>query len=74
MSNGKRHTGLFGVAGILVAALIISGFVIAGNIFQAQGKGVLTIRVIDKPVELDHLNVTIDWVCLLYTSPSPRDS
>jgi hypothetical protein len=62
MSNGKRHTGLFGVAGILVAALIISGFVIAGNIFQAQGKGVLTIRVIDKPVELDHLNVTIDWV------------
>ena len=62
MSHGKRHTGLFGVAGILVAALIISGFVFAGNIFQAQGKGVLTIQVIDKPVELDHLNVTIDWV------------
>jgi hypothetical protein len=61
MSNGKRHTGLFGAAGILVAVLIIGGFVIGGNIFQAQGKGVLTIQVMDKPVELEHLNVTIDW-------------
>jgi hypothetical protein len=61
MSNAKRYTGLFGVAGVLVAALIISGFVIGSNIFQAQGKGVLTIQVMDKPVELDHLNVTIDW-------------
>lgn len=61
MSNGKRHTGLFGAAGILVAVLIIGGFVIGGNIFQAQGKGVLTIQVMDKPVELKHLNVTIDW-------------
>ena len=62
MSNGKRHTGLFGVAGILVAALIIAGFAIGANIFQAQGKGILTIQVMDKPVELEHLNVTIDWV------------
>ena len=61
MSNGKRHTGLFGAAGVLVATLIIAGFVIGGNIFQAQGKGVLTIQVMDKPVELEHLNVTIDW-------------
>ncbi len=62
MSNGKRHTGLFGVAGILVAALIIAGFVVGGSIFQAQGKGILTIQVMDKPVELTHLNMTIDWV------------
>ena len=61
MSNGKRHIGLFGVAGVLVATLIIAGFVVAGNIFQAQGKGILTIQVMDKPVELEHLNVTIDW-------------
>ena len=61
MSNGKRYTGLFGAAGVLVATLIIAGFVIGGNIFQAQGKGVLTIKVMDKPVELEHLNVTIDW-------------
>ena len=62
MSNGKRLTGLFGIAGVLVAALIISGFVIGGNIFQAQAKGTLTVQVMDKPVELTHLNVTIDWV------------
>ena len=61
MSNGKRHIGLFGAAGVMVAALIIAGFVFGGSMFQAQGKGVLTIQVMDKPVELEHLNVTIDW-------------
>jgi len=62
MSNGIRHIGLFGAAGILVAALIIAGFVIGGTIFQVSGKGVLTIQIMDKPVELKHLNMTIDWV------------
>ena len=62
MSNEKRHIGLFGVAGFLVAALVIAGLVFAGNIFQAQGKGILTIQVMDKPVELKNLNITIDWV------------
>ncbi len=62
MSNGKRHIGLFGAAGVLAAALIIASFVVAGNVFQAQGKGVLIIQVMDKPVELTHLNITIDWV------------
>jgi hypothetical protein len=61
MSNGKRQLGIFGTAGILAALLIIAGFVFAGNILQASGKGVLTIRVMDKPVELQHLNVTVDW-------------
>ena len=62
MPNGIRQTGLFGVAGVLVAALIIAGFVIGGNFFQVSGKGVMTIQIMDKPVELDHLNMTIDWV------------
>jgi Domain of unknown function (DUF4382) len=62
MSNEKRKFGLFGVTGVLVAALIITSFVIAGNIFQASGKGVLTIQIMDKPVELKNLNITIDWV------------
>ena len=61
MSNGIRRVGLFGVAGVLVAALIIAGFVIGGNIFQVSGKGVLTIQIMDEPVALDHLNMTIDW-------------
>ena len=62
MSNGIRQIGIFGVAGVLVAALIIAGFVIGENVFQVSGKGVLTIQIMDKPVELDHLNMTIDWV------------
>jgi hypothetical protein len=62
MSNGIRQVGLFGVAGVLVAALIIAGFVIGNNISEVSGKGVLTIQVMDEPVELDHLNMTIDWV------------
>jgi len=61
MSNGKRKISLFGATGILVAALIIAGFMLASNIFWASGKGVLTIQVMDKPVELKNLNITIDW-------------
>ena len=81
MSSEKRKRGLFGVTGILVAALIIAGFIFAGNVFQAEGKGVLTIKLIDAPVELSNLNVTIDsariqgedgWVNLnLTTDPDP---
>jgi Domain of unknown function (DUF4382) len=62
LSNEKRNIGLFGAAGILAAVLIIASFNFAGHIFPVSGKGVLTIRVMDKPVELDHLNMTIDWV------------
>ncbi len=62
MSNGNRRLGWFGATGVLLATLIIAGFVIGGNIFQGSNKGVLTIQVMDKPVELEHLNMTIDWV------------
>jgi hypothetical protein len=68
MGNGIRQLGLFGVAGVLVAALIIAGFVIGENVLtgdngpEASGKSTLTIKIMDKPVELDHLNMTIDWV------------
>jgi hypothetical protein len=68
MGNGIRQLGLFGVAGVLVAALIIAGFVIGENVLigdnglEVSGKNTLTILITDKPVELDHLNMTIDWV------------
>jgi len=62
MGNGIRQLGLFGVAGVLVAVLIIAGFVIGDNVFEVSGKSTLTIQIMDKPVELDHLNMTIDWV------------
>ena len=62
MANEKRHIGLFGVAGVIVATLLIVGFVFAGNILQVYGRGVLTIQVMDEPVKLEHLYLTIDWV------------
>jgi len=62
MSNRNRQVGLFGAVGVLVAALIIAGFVIGGSVFKVSGKGILTIQVMDKPVQLEHLNMTIDWV------------
>jgi hypothetical protein len=62
MSNGKRKIGLFGVVGVVIAALIIASFAIAANIFPVKGKGVLTIQIMDKPVELQNLNITVDWV------------
>ncbi len=62
MSTGKRNIGLFGVSGVLVAVLIIATFVAMGGIFKAQGKGTLTIKIMDKPITLATLNMTIDWV------------
>ena len=38
MSNGVKQIGLFGMAGILVAALIIAGFVIGSNVFKFLAK------------------------------------
>jgi hypothetical protein len=62
MSNGKRKTGMFGAAGVLVAALIISGLVLGNNVIQAEAKATLTIQIMDKPTDLKNLNVTIDWL------------
>jgi len=61
MSNGIKRVGLFGVTGILVAIVIIAGFVI-GSTYLSSAKATLTIQIMDAPVALDHLNVTIDWV------------
>ena len=61
MSNGNKLTGSYGIAGILIAVVIIAGFV-AGNNLLRPVKGILTIEIMDKPVELKHLNMTIDWV------------
>jgi hypothetical protein len=61
MSNVLKQFSIFGVAGVLIAIVIIAGFV-AVNDFIRPVKGRLTIEIMDKPVELKHLNMTIDWV------------
>lgn len=71
MAEDMRHAGIYGAAGILVAILIIAGIVTSG--FQipslrlpsfVSDKGTLIIKIMDKPVRLKHLNVTIDWVII----------
>jgi hypothetical protein len=69
MADEIRDTGIFAAAGILVAILIIAGVVAGGLRFptlrlpsMVSDKGTLIIKIMDKPVELKHLNLTIDWV------------
>jgi len=61
MPNEIKRTISYGTTGVLIAAVIIAGFV-AGNYLLRPVKGTLTIQIIDKPVELKHLNMIIDRV------------
>ena len=61
MSNGVKQISYFGAAGVLIAVVIIAGFIAGTNLIRPV-KGTLTIEIMDKPVELKHLNMTIDWV------------
>jgi hypothetical protein len=56
-----KSTLFHGTAGVLVAVVIIAGFV-AGTYLLHPAKGKLTIEIMDKPVELQNLFVTIDGV------------
>jgi len=69
MAEDMQPARVYGATGILVAILIIAGIVTSG--FQISSlrlpsfvsdRGTLIIRVMDKPVTLKHLNLTIDWV------------
>lgn len=62
MSNEAKRICIYGAVGTLVAILIIAGLMIGNIYFQASGNGKLTILVMDKPVELKCLDITIDWV------------
>ena len=61
MSNEIKSIASYGIAGILIAVVIIAGFVATNNLLPPIN-GKLTILIMDKPVELKHLNMTIDWV------------
>jgi len=61
MSKANAKIGLFGIAGILMAVVVIAGFVSVSDIIRPVN-GTLTIQIMDKPVALKHLNMTIDWV------------
>jgi hypothetical protein len=59
--NGSKRVGLYGATGILIAIVIIAGFIV-GGLYLHPAKATLTIQIMDAPVALDHLNLTIDWV------------
>ncbi|UCD26965.1 MAG: DUF4382 domain-containing protein [Candidatus Bathyarchaeota archaeon] len=57
-----RKVGTYGIAGITLAALIVSGLYLSGLQFPgfATKKGNLVVLLTDAPVDIDHLNITID--------------
>lgn len=61
MPKTNASTGYFGIMGILIAVVIIAGFVALNDMIRPV-TGTLTIQIMDKPVSLKHLNMTIDWV------------
>ena len=57
-----RKVGLYAVTGILLAALMISGLYISGVRFPSltAQTGTLIVLLTDAPVNVTHLNITID--------------
>ena len=64
MAVGTKKMSLYGVTGVLVAALIIAGIVFSGLRLPTfiPNTGTLIIKLTDAPVDLEHLNITIDSV------------
>ncbi len=62
-----RKVGVYGVSGVLLAILIISSLVFSGLRLPTfiPNTGTLIVKLTDAPVELTHLNVTIDSISAL---------
>jgi len=67
MSDSIHNAGFFAAIGILLATLIIGSIAVAGFKIPSlrlpslfANRGTLTIKVMDAPTELEHLNITID--------------
>ena len=60
METGK--IGIYAVAGVTLAVLIVSGLYLSGLQFPgfATQRGNLVVLLTDAPVDIDHLNITID--------------
>ena len=66
MTFDTRKMGLYGAIGVLVGALIIAGIVFSGLRLPTfvPNTGTLIIKLTDAPVDLKHLNITIDSVSI----------
>ncbi len=58
----NRKLGTYGIVGITLALLIVSGLYLSGLQFPrfAAETGKLVVLLTDAPIEIDHLNITID--------------
>lgn len=56
-----KKIGIFGATGVLLAILVIVGIMASGIKLPgfSSNRGMLTVKLTDAPVELEHLNVTI---------------
>ena len=61
MGYDSRKLSLYGISGVLVAALIIASVVFSGLRLPTfvPKTGTLVVKLTDAPVELKHLNITI---------------
>jgi len=80
MADDSKHVGIYGAAGVLVAILIIAGIVTSSIPFPSvklpifmSNKGILIIEVMDQPVDLKHLNITIDKLLIQNATKSWLD-
>ena len=62
METKGRKIGLYAVTGVVLAALIISGIHMSGVRFPSASAqtGTLMVLLTDAPINITHLNVTID--------------
>ena len=69
-----RKVGVYGVIGVVAAALIIAGIITSGlNLPTLQNQGTLIVKLTDAPVELKNLYVTITSLSVQKTDQSGED-
>ena len=62
---------LFGI--VLAAGVVLAGIALAVHPYFFQFYGDANSRLVQTRMIVDSTNPGLHWICLLYTSPSPRD-
>ncbi len=68
-----RKAVAFGAAGVVIAVLIIAGFMASGLMPWLQNRGTLVVKLTDAPVELEHLDVTITSLSVQKSNENSED-
>ncbi len=68
-----KKVAAFGAVGIVIAVLVIAGFVASGLLPWFQTQGTLIVKLTDAPVELAHLNITITGLAVQKANENSED-